>query len=66
MHSLFDSELEVYELFDSMRYRVLKERTMTAEQAKESNEFFKKGLCPHLQYRKKQSRTYTIRSNNHD
>lgn len=49
---LFGELRETYELFDSMRYHVIRRAERTAAEANESNEHFIKSLCPHLQYRK--------------
>jgi hypothetical protein len=56
-----DFEIYEFELFDANRYRVIFYRNLREQDANLSNERFKKSLCPHLQYRKKQSRIYKIK-----
>jgi hypothetical protein len=52
---LFGQPKQTYELFDSMRYRVVLRADKTAEDAEKSNQHLIKSLCPHLQYRKASS-----------
>jgi hypothetical protein len=65
METLFDGQLETYELFDAQRLRVILKRESTAEEADQSNRHFIKSLCPHLQFRRaseSSGRVYKIRN----
>lgn len=64
METLFDGQLETYELFDAQRFRIILKRESTAEEADQSNQHFIKSLCPHLQFRRASEskvRSYTVK-----
>lgn len=58
--TLFEPTKETYELFDSMRYRIVLRRAMTADDSERSNQHFIKSLCPHLYFRKASEAKTTV------
>lgn len=59
-NNLFAETKETYELFDSIRYRVILRFELTADEAERSNVYFIESLCPHLAFRKAKSKVYRI------